>query len=130
MALSVIAFSPRADGSNRGSCGPRIYRLNAAVEREIRAAGMKISHVEASEITKAANALIEADPSFIEQATANIEARAEKKVTTVDIKSLIHESPKLVEAANKRKAEAKTQLSAKQAGKPAAAPRKGSQPHA
>lgn len=98
------------------------------VKNEIRAANMKISHVEASEITKAANALIEADPSFIETATANIEARAAKKVTAVDIASLIHESPKLVKAAEERKAAAKTVLSAKQAGK--AAPRKGAQPSA
>lgn len=93
------------------------------VKNEIRAAGMKISHVEASEITKAANALIAADPSFIETATANIEARAAKKVTAVDISSLIHESPKLVQAAEARKASSKGVLSAKQAGK--AAPRKG-----
>lgn len=93
------------------------------VKNEIKAAGMKISHVEASEITKAANALIEADPSFIEQATANIEARAAKKVSAIDISALIHESPKLVQAAEKRKAEAKTVISAKQAGK--ASPRKG-----
>jgi hypothetical protein len=92
------------------------------VKNEIRAAGMKISHVEASEITKAANALIAADPSFIETATANIEARAAKKVSGVDIASLIHESPKLVQAAEARKAASKTTLSAKQAGK--AAPRK------
>jgi hypothetical protein len=32
LALRVIAFSPRANGSNRGSCGPRICRLNAAAE--------------------------------------------------------------------------------------------------
>jgi hypothetical protein len=97
------------------------------VKNEIRAAGMKISHVEASEITKAANALIEADPSFIASATANIEARAQVK-PSVDIKSLIHESPKLVKAAEEAKAARKTQLSAKQAGK--VAPRKGSAPTA
>ena len=91
------------------------------VKNEIRAAGMKISHVEASEITKAANELIAADPSFIEQATANIESRAAKPVS-VDITKLIHESPKLVAKTEKAKAERKTQLSAKQAGK--AAPRK------
>jgi hypothetical protein len=93
------------------------------VKNEIKAAGMKISHVEASEITKAANALIEADPSFIEQATANIEARAAVK-SKVDISALIHESPKLVQAAEARKA--KAPLSAKQAGK--AAPRKSAAP--
>lgn len=94
------------------------------VKNEIRAAGMKISHVEASEITKAANALIAEDPSYIEQATVNIESRAQVK-PKVDIKALIHESPKLVAAAEKAKADRKLTLSAKQAGK--AAPRKPQQ---
>jgi len=91
------------------------------VKNELRAAGIRISHVEASEITKAANALIEADPSFIAQATANIEGRSQVKAK-LDIASLVHESPKLKAAAEARKAAAKEVLSAKQAGK--AAPRK------
>ena len=91
------------------------------VKNEIRAAGMKISHIEASVITKAANELIAADPSFIAQAQANLEARSTVK-SAVDIKSLVHESPKLVAKAEKAKAEKKEQLSAKQAGK--VAPRK------
>lgn len=91
------------------------------VKNEIRAAGMKISHVEASVITKAANELIAADPSYIEKATANLESRSHIK-SAVDIKALVHESPKLVAKANAAKAERKTQLSAKQAGK--VAPRK------
>jgi len=91
------------------------------VKNEIRASGGKISHYEASEITKAANELLAADSSFIETATANIEARTKIK-SAVDISTLIHESPKLVAAAEKAKAERKSQLSAKQAGK--AAPRK------
>lgn len=91
------------------------------VKNEIRAAGMKISHIEASAITKAANELISADPSFIAQAQANLEARSTVK-SAVDIKSLVHESPKLVAKAEKAKAEKKDQLSAKQAGK--VAPRK------
>lgn len=91
------------------------------VKNEIRAAGMKISHIEASVITKAANELIAADPSFITKATENLEARSNVK-SSVDIKSLVHESPKLVAKAEKAKAERKTQLSAKQAGK--VAPRK------
>lgn len=91
------------------------------VKNEIRAAGMKISHIEASVITKAANELIAADPSFITKATENLEARSNVK-SSVDIKSLVHESPKLVAKAEKAKAEKKEQLSAKQAGK--VAPRK------
>ena len=95
------------------------------VKNEIRAAGMKISHVEASVITKAANELIAADPSFIENAKANIEARSAVK-SAINIADLVHESPKLVAKAEAAKAERKTQLSAKQAGKPA--PRKKKAP--
>jgi hypothetical protein len=91
------------------------------VKNEIRAAGMKISHIEASVITKAANELIAADPSFITKATENLEARSQVK-TTINISTLVHESPKLIAKAEKAKAERKTQLSAKQAGK--VAPRK------
>ena len=97
------------------------------VKNEIRAAGMKISHVEASVITKAANELIAADPSFIENAKANIEARSAVK-SAINIANLVHESPKLVAKAEAAKAERKTQLSAKQAGK--AAPRKKKAPEA
>jgi len=97
------------------------------VKNEIKAAGMKISHVLASDITKAANALIEADPSFIEQATANIEART-AKTSAISIASLIHESPTLVAKAEAAAAERKTQLSKTQAGK--VAPRKAQQPNA
>ena len=95
------------------------------VKNEIRAAGMKISHIEASVITKAANELIAADPSFIENAKANIEARSAVK-SAINIANLVHESPKLVAKAEAAKAERKTQLSAKQAGK--AAPRKKKAP--
>lgn len=105
------------------------------VKDEIRAAGMKVSHVEASVITKTANEMIANDPSFIEMAQANIEARTAKVTHATDandrkaealakLEALggITESPKLIAAANKAKAEKKTQLSAMQAGK--AAPRK------
>lgn len=79
--------------------------------------GIKVSHVEASEITKAANALLEADPSIVEQATANLAERSKKPIA-IDIKALIQESPKLVAAAEAKKAKAKRDkpLSAKQAG--------------
>ena len=88
------------------------------IKNEIRAAGMKISHVAASDITKAANELIKTDPSFIEMATANLEAR-KAKPSGLDISALIHESPKLVERAAKAKADRKATLSATQAGKAA-----------
>lgn len=45
------------------------------VKNEIRKAGLKPSHVAASEITKAADAMIAQDPSIIAQAQANIASR-------------------------------------------------------
>jgi len=88
------------------------------VKDEIKAAGMKVSHVAASDITKAATELVKADPQFIEQAFLNIEARKAKTVA-VNISELIHESPKLVERAKKAQADRKATLSATQAGKAA-----------
>lgn len=86
------------------------------VKDEIKKAGGKISHYEASEITKAANQLIEAQPEIIETAKANLEARTSAPVK-LDIASLVKESPKLVAKAEEAKAAKKGQLSAKQAGK-------------
>jgi len=105
-----------ADGSKiSGPVMTEARRLaKEVVKNEIRAAGMKISHVAASDITKAANELIKLDPSYIETAKANLESRAAKP-SGLDISSLIHESPKLVERAAKAKAE--RTLSATQAGK-------------
>jgi hypothetical protein len=104
------------------------------VKNTIRAAGMKVSHVEASQITAAANELIASDPSFIEQAEVAIESRKAKTSTDkAEAEALIAklggvvESPKLVAKAAKDKAERKTQLSAKQAGLPKAPKRKPEQ---
>lgn len=91
----------------------------ALVKDGIKAAGMKISHVEPKDITAAANALLAEDPSLIAQAKVNLEERAKVPVK-VDITKLIKESPKLVakaEAANAAKKAEKKPLSATQAGK-------------
>lgn len=99
------------------------------VKNEIRAAGLKVSHVEASAITKLANELIASDQSYVAQATENIEKR-KAKVNEDQAAALaflqklggVAESPKLVAKAEKEKAEKKSTLSALQAGK--VAPRK------
>lgn len=93
------------------------------VKDDIKRNGGKISHYPASEITKAANALIDADKSIIEMAQQAITAR-EAAPLAIKVSELIHESPELVAKAEQRKAEAKANapLSAKQAGK--VAPRK------
>lgn len=91
----------------------------AKVKDALKAAGEKPSLYAASAITKAANALIDADPSILETAKANIEARKDgPAVTTIDIKSLIQPDPKRIAAAAEEKAARSSQLSAKQAGKP------------
>jgi hypothetical protein len=90
------------------------------VKDSIKAAGMKISHVEAKDITAAANELLAADPSLIDKAKANL-AEREKTPVSIDIKSLIKESPKLVAKANAANEKKKAgTLSKTQAGKVAA----------
>lgn len=92
------------------------------VKDAIKAAGKKISHYEASEITKYANELIANDPSLLEQAKVNIaarEAKVEQGGLKIDL-SGITASPDLVAKAEAKK-KPKDQLSAKQAGMPAKA---------
>jgi hypothetical protein len=78
------------------------------VKDEMKRQGIKVSHVEASEITKAANALITSDPWFVAKATENLEQGEKIEVKGKDelIKSLPI-SDKKVKAAEKRKAEQK-----------------------
>lgn len=107
------------------------------VKQTIRQAGMKISHVPAKDITATAKKMVESDKSFIEIAKQTIAARAgltvhaetddaAKAAASEKLAALgfAGEDPKLVAKADKEKAERKSQLSAKQAGKPKAAPRK------
>ena len=82
-----------------------------AMKRE----GIKVSHVEASEITKAANALLAAQPELIEQAKTSLEERGKVKVG-IDVKA-IPVSDKKVKAAAAKKAKDKATLSATQAGR-------------
>jgi len=84
------------------------------IKDEMKRQGIKVSHVEASEITKAANQLLEADASLIEQATKNLEERAKVPVK-IDVKSIIKTSPTKVAAAEAKKQKAKAATSAKQA---------------
>lgn len=103
------------------------------IKDHIRADGGKPSHYKASDISKWAKELLEADPSYYEMATANLESRKTKPVA-INLGGL-KADPALVEKAEKRKAAAKPkaggQLSAKQAGKVAPPRQKpGTQPTA
>lgn len=87
------------------------------VKDEMKRAGIKISHVDAKEITAAAKELIEAMPELIESAKASLEARSKVAVgEKINVKALIKESPSKVAKAEARKSKEGT-LSAKQAGK-------------
>lgn len=87
------------------------------VKDQMKAEKIKISTVKASDITAAAKAFIEADPSIITTAEANLKAR-EATPIKVDIKSLIKADPALVAKAKAKADAAKADkpLSAKQAG--------------
>jgi hypothetical protein len=84
----------------------------ALVKEEMKRTGIKVSHVEAKEITKLANALIASEPSIVEQATEEVEKRGAKRIK-IDV-SAIPISQKKVQALEAKKAE--KAISAKQAG--------------
>lgn len=95
------------------------------VKDEIKKAGMKVSHVAASEITAAAKAYLEAYPDLLKKAEENVKEReaavkAEGETKKLDIKSIIKVDPKLVAKAAEKNAKAKAgkgeTISAAQAG--------------
>lgn len=89
----------------------------AIIKEQMKAAGLKVSHYPAKEITAAANALIESDASIIATATENIAQRKAAPKVEGTILATLKADPKLVAAAEAKKS--KDQLSAKQAGKTA-----------
>ena len=128
------------DGKTKLTGQPKSKKASGAVMTEamrlarnlvkdaMKANKIKISTVKASEITAAAKALIEADPSIVTTAEANIKARQATPIK-IDITKLVHADPELVRKDEEKKAKAKADkpLSAKQAGK--VAPRaKGAKP--
>ena len=91
----------------------------ALVKDELKRAGIKISHVEASEITKAANLYLESEngAALVEKAKANLAEREKVSIgDTIDVTKVIAISPELVAKANAKKAKDGT-LSKTPAGK-------------
>ena len=89
------------------------------IKDQIRADGGKPSHYKASDISKWAKELLEADPSYYEMAAANIEGRKQKKLG-ISLEGLKPDETLVAKAEAKAKAtkpKAAGQLSAKQAGK-------------
>jgi hypothetical protein len=100
------------------------------VKDAMKANKIKISTVKASEVTATAKKLLDADPSIIATAEANLKAR-EATPVKLDIAKLIKADPELVKKAEEKAAKAKAEkgLSKTQAGK--VAPRaKGAKPQA
>lgn len=109
----------KASGKASGAVMTEARRIaKNLVKDALKANGIKISHVDASEITKAANALLaEAEgKDIIAQATANLAERAKTKIG-IDVTKLVSENPTKVAKAEAKKAKDREQLSAKQAGK-------------
>ena len=126
--VKITGKAKAKSGEDKATMTEAMRLARNLVKDAIKAAKGKISHYKASEITVAAKAFIEKDPSIIETAKANLAARAATPVK-VDISTLIHADPALVAKAAEKAAKAKADkpLSAKQAGK--VAPRaKGSKP--
>lgn len=114
---SKIRFTGGKPKKASGAVMTEARRLaKALVKDAMKANGFKAAHVAAKVITAAAEKLIEADPSIVEQAKANLEERAKKPIA-IDVKALIHEDPKRAAKAKAKTDKAGT-LSAKQAGKP------------
>ncbi len=116
--ITLTGSKPKAKASGKVMTEAR--RLAREVVKDLmKKNGIKISHVKASEITTVANELIAQDPTFLEKAQANLDAREAIPTTAINIRDLIKVDPKLVAADEAKRAAEKANkpLSAKQAGK-------------
>lgn len=113
-----------ASGKVPGEVMTEARRLaKAIIKEQMKAAGLKVSHYPAKEITAAANALIESDATIIATATDNIAQRKAAPAVEGNILATLKADPKLVaEAEAKKKAGT---LSKTQAGKTAPRSKKG-----
>lgn len=122
---SKIRFTGGKKKQATGEIMTEARRLaKALVKDAMKRDGIKVSTVEAKEITRLANELLDDDPSIIESAKANVEARKQKTVSS-SIMSTIKISDKLVKKAQEKKSQvqaAKATLSAAKVGQPKARP--------
>lgn len=99
----------------------------ALVKDGLKRAGVKISYVESSEITKAANVLLADQPAILEQAKEEVERRAKAAAkVTIDVKAIpISEKRKAAAEASAAARKADKTLSAAKTGKIATRARPG-----
>ncbi len=107
-----------ASGKVPGEVMTEARRLaKAIIKEQMKAAGLKVSHYPAKEITAAANELLNSDASIIATATDNIAARKAAPKVDTGILATLKADPKLVAAAEAKKKDGT--LSKTQAGKTA-----------
>lgn len=109
----------RGDGKVAGVVMTEARRLaKNIIKAGIKKEGKRISDFEAKAITEAANAYIGEHPELIETAKASIEANAKLAQSVAVNVAAIPVSPAKVAKNEKKKAEAKAETLAKNAGKP------------
>lgn len=119
-AGTVKAGRSRKSKGVSGAVMTEARRLaRALVKEEMKRQKIKVSLVEASEITKLANALIEQNPELIEEATANLAKRDAEasKLAIADAVKAVPLSQTKIAAKAKAKADAQSTGSAASAGK-------------
>lgn len=121
MKKGDIKFSTKAASKKAsGAVMTEARRLaKNLVKDELKRAKIKISTVDAKEITKAANEILASEhgEAIIAQAEQNLKERDEVKITGVNIAEIVKINPeKAAKVAAKAKPKAEGQLSAKQAG--------------
>lgn len=105
--------SAEASGVDRKVMTEAMRLARIAVRDEIKEQGLRIKAFTAAQITDFAKQYIEADPSILETAKANLETRT----VTKKPKLALVEDPKLVAKLEAEKSDRKKEVSAKQAGK-------------
>lgn len=126
---NMVAGKIRATGAKSDKTSGAVMTEASRIARnlvkdEMKRQKIKISMVDAKDITAKANELIAAIPDIVEQAKANLAERDTKAAAMKDalanIAGGIKANPKKVAAAEAEKAKAKDQLSKTQAGQIAA----------
>ncbi len=120
--IRIVGAAPKS--KTAGAIMTRARQLARQLVKDVmKREGIKVSHVKASEITKAANAVLATGDDDAQRLIAQAEAefaasqQAQPSTHTSEIIKGIQVSPELIAAAEERKAKSSGQLSAKQAGK-------------
>lgn len=110
-------MSAKASKTPRAVTTEALRQAREDIKEQMKASGIKLRYVKASQVTAMARALIADDPSYLENANKVIAERAERsKKIKIDVSTIELDEEKMAEDA-KEKEEAGKVLSALQAGK-------------